>query len=149
MTDEPSRRSFLGRLLGGSLIVGALGVVSSVVAFLFPPEAVSSALGPQRTRVGRLNDFPIGEGKLALVDDQPVWVVRLAQGLVAMSALCTHQGCIVKWQPDRRLFSCPCHQGLFDERGNVVSGFPQLSLPRLDVGVVEGEVYVSAGGARA
>jgi Rieske Fe-S protein len=61
-----------------------------------------------------------------------------------MSALCTHQGCIVKWQPERRLFSCPCHQGLFDQRGNVVSGFPQLPLPRLNVGVVEGEVYVSA-----
>ncbi len=149
MTEEHSRRSFLGRLLGGSLIAGALGVVSSVVAFLFPPDAVSSALGPQRTRVGRLSDLPVGEGKLALVNDEPVWVVHLAQGLVAMSALCTHQGCIVKWQPDRRLFSCPCHQGLFDARGNVVSGFPQLPLPRLDVGVVEGEVYVSAGRARA
>jgi Rieske Fe-S protein len=83
------------------------------------------------------------------VNDSPVWVVRLAQGLVATSALCTHQGCIVKWQPDRRLFSCPCHQGLFDARGNVVSGFAQLPLPQLDVGVVEGEVYVSANRAPA
>ncbi|HVO27254.1 MAG TPA: ubiquinol-cytochrome c reductase iron-sulfur subunit [Candidatus Margulisiibacteriota bacterium] len=149
MTEEHSRRSFLGKLLSGSLIVGALGVVSSVVAYLFPPESVSSALGPQRTRVGKLSDLPVGEGKLALVNDEPVWVVHLAQGLVAMSALCTHQGCIVKWQPDRRLFSCPCHQGLFDARGNVVSGFPQMPLPRLDVGVVEGEVYISAGRARA
>jgi len=144
MTGPQSRRSFLGKLLGGTLIAAALGVVSSVVAFLFPPDAVSSALGPQRTRVGKLDDLPVGEGKLALVNDEPVWVVRLANELVAMSALCTHQGCIVKWQPDRRLFSCPCHQGLFDQRGNVVSGFPQLPLPRLNVGVVEGEVYVSA-----
>jgi len=144
MTEEHGRRSFLGRLLGGSLIVGALGVVSSIVAFLVPPDSVSSALGPQRTRVGKLGELPVGEGKLALVNDEPVWVVRLANELVAMSALCTHQGCIVKWQPDRRLFSCPCHQGLFDQRGNVVSGFPQVPLPRFNVGVVEGEVYVSA-----
>ena len=149
MTEDHSRRSFLGRLLGGGLIVGALGVVSSVIAFLFPPDSVSSALGPQRTRVGKLSDISVGEGKLALVNDEPVWVVRLAQGMVAMSALCTHQGCIVKWQSDRRLFSCPCHQGLFDERGNVVSGFPQLPLPRFDVGVVGGEVYVSASRGRA
>jgi Rieske Fe-S protein len=140
---EQSRRSFLGRLLGGTLIAGATGIVSAVIAFLFPPGAVNSALGPQRARVGKLSEIPRGEGKLSLVNDEPVWVVHLARGLVAMSAQCTHQGCIVKWQPDRRLFSCPCHQGLFDERGNVVSGFPQQSLLRFSVGVVDGDVYVS------
>jgi cytochrome b6-f complex iron-sulfur subunit len=145
MTDQRfTRRSFLGRLLAGSLLVGVAGVISSVVAYLFPAGTVMSALGPRRVRVGKAADIPIGQGKLTLVNDEPVWIVHLARGFVGRSALCTHQGCIVKWQADRRLFTCPCHHGLFDERGNVIAGFPLRPLPHVRVGVVQGDVYVSS-----
>ena len=144
MGDEgASRRSFLGKLLGGSLVAGIGGTLASVLAYLFPPEEASSALGPQRVKVGKTADIPLGSGRLALVEDEPVWVVHLAKGFVAMSAWCTHKGCVIKWQQDRRVFSCPCHEGLFDERGNVVSGLPLRPLSPMRVGQVNGDVYVS------
>ncbi len=140
-----TRRSFLSRLLRGTLLTGAAGIIASIVAYLFPAAEVSSALGPRRVKVGGADELLPGEGKLVLVDDEPVWVVRSAGGFVGMSAWCTHKGCTIKWEAQRRLFSCPCHEGLFDERGNVISGLPLRPLTHFRVGLVEGDVYVSRG----
>jgi cytochrome b6-f complex iron-sulfur subunit len=147
--SDPSRRSFLGRLLAGTLLGGAAAVVGAITAYLFTPNDVRSSLGPRRSKVAGANEIVPGEGKLVLVDDEPVWVVNLPTGFVALSALCTHQGCIVTWEAKRRLFHCPCHNGLFDERGNVVSGLPRRSLPRLRVAVVGDAVQVSGGEERS
>ena len=138
-----TRRSFLGKLLGATLLTGVAGVVASIVAYLFPSEDVRAALGPRRVKIGRLDDILPGEGKLALVEEEPVWVVRMGRELVGMSAWCTHNGCIVRWDGNGRLFRCPCHEGLFDERGNVVSGLPLRPLRRFRVGLVHGDLYVS------
>ncbi len=144
MGDEiTSRRSFMSKLLAGTLLAGLGGTIASIVAYLFPPGEVSSALGPQRFKVGRADDILPGEGKLTLVDEEPVWVVHLARGFVAMSAWCTHKGCIIKWDDQGRLFRCPCHEGQFDERGNVVFGLPLRPLNRYRVGLVRGDLYVS------
>jgi cytochrome b6-f complex iron-sulfur subunit len=145
---EPTRRSFLSKLFAGTLLAWMGGAVGAVVAYLFPPSEVSSALGPQRVKVGRPDDILPGEGKLMLVDDEPVWVVRVGTGFVAMSAWCTHKGCVIKWDEQGQLFRCPCHEGQFDERGNVVSGLPLRALIRFRVGLVRGDLYVSRGGER-
>lgn len=141
--DDASRRAFLGKLVGGSVLASSLGSIGSIVAYLTPPGEVRAGLGPQRVRVAREDEFEPGQGRLALVDEDPVWVVRVASGFVALSAVCTHKGCSLKWQDKRRLFICPCHEGSFDERGNVVSGLPRRPLSQFLVGVVDGEVYVS------
>ncbi len=65
--------------------------------------------------------------------------------VVAMSAACTHMGCIVQWQDSDRKFHCPCHGGLFTEYGKTdkSSAIRYLTpLPRLDVKVVDGKVFV-------
>ena len=143
MQTDTTRRSFLSKLMIGTLFTWLAAVTASVLAYLFPADEASSALGPRRVRVGQVDDMLMGEGKLVLVDEQPVWVVRLAKGFVAMSAWCTHKGCVIKWDGQRRLFNCPCHEGRFDERGNVVSGLPLRPLTHFHVGAVRGEVYVS------
>lgn len=144
-----TRRSFLAKLMAGTIITGAAGIVSAIVAYLFPPDEVRSSLGPQRVRVGRADDLELGEGKLVLVDDEPVWVIRLASGFVGFSATCTHKGCMVKWERSRKLFQCPCHEGLFDQRGNVVSGLPRRALAHYRVGLVRGDVYVARATERS
>jgi len=120
-----------------------VATVAAVAAFLFPPGDARSALGPRRVRVGRADELLPGEAKLTLVDEEPVWVVHLAKGFVGMSAWCTHKGCTIKWDEQQRVFNCPCHEGRFDERGNVVSGLPLRPLTRFRVGLVGGDVYVS------
>ncbi len=66
--------------------------------------------------------------------------------IIAMSAACTHMGCIVKWQDSDRKFHCPCHGGLFTEYGKVDAGAAPIHyltpLPRLQTKVENGNVYV-------
>jgi Rieske Fe-S protein len=56
--------------------------------------------------------------------------------IVAVSAACTHMGCIVQWQGSDKKFHCPCHDGTFTEYGKADphSQMPYLRpLPRLEV----------------
>lgn len=67
----------------------------------------------------------------------PAVLIRLPGGeMVAYSAVCTHQGCTVGYDPRRRLLACPCHGSTFDPaRGaRVLSGpatrpLEELQLP--------------------
>ncbi len=144
-----SRRSLLGRLFAGTMAAGAGGVIASILAYLFPTESVRSSLGPRRVRVGHAADVPSGSGKLVLVDEEPVWILNLPRGFVGMSAFCTHKACVIKWRDSRRLFECPCHDGRFDEHGNVVSGPPRRALTHYRVALVGDEIYVSPRDERA
>jgi Rieske Fe-S protein len=68
--------------------------------------------------------------------------------IIAMSAACTHMGCIVNWQDSDRKFHCPCHGGAFTEYGNVDNGTGSWGvrylrpLPRLNTKVENGHIYV-------
>lgn len=139
-----SRRSFLSKFLAGILAVGSGGTLASIGAYLFPNEETRSALGSRQVRIGRAEDLAVGQGRLSLVGEEPVWVVHLPSGFIGLSALCTHKGCTIKWESERRLFTCPCHDGLFDERGNVVAGLPLRPLPRFRVGIANGDLYAAA-----
>ena len=54
------------------------------------------------------------------------------KSLRAMSATCTHLGCQVAWDAGASQFRCPCHGGVFDAAGRVVSGPPPRPLDTLD-----------------
>ena len=65
--------------------------------------------------------------------------------IIAMSAACTHMGCIVQWQGSTRKFNCPCHGRKFTEYGkidNAGPGYYVYPLPRLETKVVDGKIYV-------
>ena len=51
--------------------------------------------------------------------------------IVAYSILCTHMGCPVAYDAERRLFKCPCHFSIFDPEntGQMVSGQATENLP--------------------
>ncbi len=67
-------------------------------------------------------------------------------GVIALSAACTHRGCIVQWQDTDRQFHCPCHGGIFTEYGAPSPSAGKLRyldpLPRLETKIEQGLVYV-------
>ncbi len=72
--------------------------------------------------------------------------------VIAVSAACTHMGCIVKWQDSDRKYHCPCHGGLFSEYGKPDNSTPVrylTALPRLDTKIEDGKVFVRVPGASA
>ncbi len=104
----------------------------------------------------------IGDSAIRFATDSIIgYVVRndgdngesLKEGpVIAMSAACTHMGCIVQWQDSDNKFHCPCHGGLFTEYGKPVNSSPiryLTSLPRLDTKIENGKVYVRVPGASA
>ena len=44
------------------------------------------------------------------------------KGYIALSRVCTHLGCLVNYDQARQIFICPCHNGIYDLEGNVLSG---------------------------
>jgi Rieske Fe-S protein len=66
--------------------------------------------------------------------------------IIAFSAACTHLGCIVEWQEDKRQFPCPCHNRTFDATGKPVpienGPLHYVSLPRLETKIENGNIYV-------
>ncbi len=63
--------------------------------------------------------------------------------LSAISASCTHLGCVVSWIEDEAIFKCPCHDGRFDADGRVISGPPPRPLKRHPVKIEEGLILIA------
>lgn len=75
------------------------------------------------------------------VADAEAWMVKRKgdDGIVALDDRCTHLGCRPGWNPQRKLFECPCHGSEFDVEGAVKRGPAKLPMARLDVGRRDGE----------
>ena len=72
---------------------------------------------------GSVADIPRGGGDVVLVDGERIAVSRDARGtLRAVSAVCTHMGCLVRWNGAERSWDSPCHGSRFDSDGCVVDG---------------------------
>lgn len=72
---------------------------------------------------------------------------RAADGVVAYTAVCTHQGCPVNmWSTDRKAFVCSCHGSIFDPRNDaeVLFGPAPRPLPALPLKLKDGVVTVAS-----
>jgi rieske iron-sulfur protein len=66
-------------------------------------------------------------------------------GLLAYSAVCTHQGCMLSgWDAANKQFLCPCHQGAFDplKGGENTGGTKTREIPQIPVRVHDGKLVV-------
>lgn len=60
----------------------------------------------------------------------------------ALSNICTHLGCRVRWIAEREQFFSPCHNGVFDKHGHVVSGPPPRPLDEFETKIEDGDLYI-------
>ena len=66
-------------------------------------------------------------------------------GFLAMSGKCTHLGCAVPWDKDKKKFICPCHASQFDMSGNVLSSPAPRALDLFEVTIVNKTIKVDIG----
>lgn len=71
-----------------------------------------------------------------------VFLVRSKTGVVALSPVCSHLGCLVSYDRIREEFICPCHGGRYDMEGRVTAGPPPAPLSRMPLEVRDGRVYI-------
>jgi cytochrome b6-f complex iron-sulfur subunit len=99
-----------------------------VASFLKAPSSEMRP-GERQLHGGKLSTLAIGDARMVTNSDEPVFVVRVAESQVlAVSAVCTHMRCVLRWRRDNATFQCPCHDGAFDRTGNVLSGPPKRPL---------------------
>lgn len=92
--------------------------------------------------VGSVQDLP---EKAALQSDfygLPLLIFRVDDEVAAVSGMCTHEGCFLGWNAERKVVQCPCHGGEFDPTGQVLTGPPPAALLRFPVRIAEGQIYV-------
>ena len=64
-----------------------------------------------------------GEGQVTTAGVQQIAIARGSDGtLHAVSARCTHMGCIVHWNPAETTWDCPCHGSRFAIDGTLIEG---------------------------
>jgi cytochrome b6-f complex iron-sulfur subunit len=141
--DRPISRRGLFKyiLLGVSAAATAGGVLAPIIAYLWPPKQAAAA-GGGRVAVANTADLPVGKGEVYSVNNKPVLVIHTADGYHALSAVCTHLGCILFWSEQRAVIACPCHAGFFNTNGDVISGPPPAPLPVYRVQVEGDQIYV-------
>jgi nucleotide-binding universal stress UspA family protein/nitrite reductase/ring-hydroxylating ferredoxin subunit len=110
------------------VVVGNRGMTGARAALLGSiPLTVAQYAGADvliaRTIAQSLAEIEPGEGGIVTTGDHKVAVYRDRGGVVhALSAMCTHMGCTVKWNPTDKTFDCPCHGSRFSPGGQVVNG---------------------------
>jgi cytochrome b6-f complex iron-sulfur subunit len=148
MAEEPAqgtpklgRRDFLANAVLGvaaALGVGMLG--ERFLAFLYPVVPAAQVI---EFDVAAREAIPKGGGTIASTPFGHVALLDKGGEIRAFSAVCTHLGCIVKYDPGPgRAWFCPCHKGTYDDAGKVVSGPPPRPLDSLPTAVRDGRVFV-------
>jgi cytochrome b6-f complex iron-sulfur subunit len=59
---------------------------------------------------------------------QSILVVNTSGGYIALSSVCTHQGCTVAYVSSAGNIQCPCHGSMFSTSGSVTNGPAPTSL---------------------
>ncbi len=126
--EGPSRRDFLSRIGVGACVVAAAGSGVVTLDYLNPKVLFE----PSTTfRAGSPIDYP--EGTVRFDRERKAYVIGGLGGVYALSAVCTHLGCITRYVSDESAIACPCHGSRFDLEGNVTHGPAPRPLPWLEV----------------
>jgi cytochrome b6-f complex iron-sulfur subunit len=131
-----SRRQFVQL---GLAALGAAWTGTWVQSRLFPPATYETEATPV---IIPLAELPVGGSLQITYGGLPVAVLRTPESIKAFSLICTHLGCLVEWRSNQNEFFCPCHDGRFDQFGEVTSGPPPVPLEMFPVRVVEDQIIV-------
>lgn len=136
-----SRREFLSYAWGAATAFFVAEVGGVMVVFAMPRFKEGEFGG--RFEVGRADRFD--EGSVTLFRKGRFFLVREGGEFTAFYQVCTHLGCLVRWDEDDQVYTCPCHGAKFAKDGTLISGPPPRSLDRFAVEVVDGQVVVDTG----
>ena len=130
-SGEETRRGFLGRLTAAVAALGALVAGWPLLRSLVPNVLYEP---PTRFRIGRPDNFQEG---VTFLEEHKLFLFRESSNFHAISGVCTHLGCTVKFSSfpmprDETVrqftfhslgeFLCPCHGSKFRGEGTNFAG---------------------------
>jgi len=145
---------------GNGLTFGTLAGIMAHDAILKQTNPLQGLLAPERKKAGALGtylsenvDFPIhlivdrlrhrwksdveniapGDGKVLTIEGKRVACHCTEDGrVIKLSAVCTHLGCLVRWNQAESTWDCPCRGSRFTPEGNVIGGPAETPLERIE-----------------
>ena len=122
------RRNILKKILAFLGATSFAALLYPLIKFFNPPGSIGNA----NKVVIKKADIPPGTAKEVIFNDSPAIIInRKGKGFVAFSRVCTHMGCLVGYNKVGQELVCPCHAGVFNLEGNVMSGPAPRPLPKL------------------
>ncbi|MBU1626321.1 ubiquinol-cytochrome c reductase iron-sulfur subunit [bacterium] len=127
------RRSFLDWCLGLIVTLPVIGTIYPVLKYILGANKLGGKESFGLLEIP-LEEVEVGNAVIRKFRNKPVIVIRNSEtNVYALSAVCTHLGCVVKWDQDTRQILCPCHSAIFDVRGNVIGGPAPSPLQVFDI----------------
>ncbi|MEI6888468.1 MAG: ubiquinol-cytochrome c reductase iron-sulfur subunit [Bacteroidales bacterium] len=142
--DVINRRDFFGMAWKALGIIAALEAGGMMVSYFFSGKNRKTAQTKQLLEAGPVNGFLPGSvsafmgGRFYLARQQD-------GGFIALSLRCTHLGCSVSWEENKKRFICPCHSSAFDISGEVLNPPAARALDFYPVLIENGVVKVDIG----
>lgn len=132
------RRDFLNEIMLGALGVAGLGGATFTYQFFSPKVLFEMS---STFCAGNPDLYPVNS--VTFLSTQQVFIVRTAEGFYAVSAVCTHLGCITQWKPEVNMIVCPCHGSKFEPNGRKIEGPAAHSQPHFAINLTaDGELEV-------
>ncbi|NIM19384.1 MAG: Rieske 2Fe-2S domain-containing protein [Candidatus Latescibacteria bacterium] len=152
--NHTSRRTFLRRAAGWLLGFGAVASTWPYLRSLIPNILYEP---PKKFKIGKPEDYQ--QGVQFLVEHR-IYLFREGDAFYAISGVCTHLGCTVKFSPfsqEREMtvrkkmyrskgeFHCPCHGSKFHDEGTNFAGPAPRSLKchRLEISPEDDQLVVN------
>lgn len=139
-----NRRKFVLAAGNGAIAIAALGSIGVTLDFLSPKVLLEL---PKRFVIGMLATMQ--PNSVTFDAEHRLIVFRDKQGyFYALSAVCTHLGCIVEWKETgipghpEGVIACPCHGSIFNKTGDVIRGPAPSSLDRFKLYLEDNKVIV-------
>lgn len=142
---SPSRRKFLSwfGLAWASFTAATMGALSLVGRFMFPNVLFEP---PSVFKAGFPDDYEVGMVDARWKDKFSVFLIRTAEGIYALSNVCTHLGCTVNWLGAENKFKCPCHGSGYFKTGINFEGPTPRPLERFAISLAEdGQILIDKG----
>jgi cytochrome b6-f complex iron-sulfur subunit len=144
--QDLTRRSFFKIAVGGMACVYAAAIAYPVYEYLASPVEESIAEASIKAVDLKLSDVPPpGQSTMFMFGPHPAMLIHFADGtLVALTAVCTHLGCTLHYDPPAPRIVCPCHGGQYDPHtGQNLAGPPPAPLTKYIVTTSKTKVTIS------
>lgn len=139
---SPARRKFISwfGLAWTAFTAATMGALSLVLRFMFPNVLFEP---PTTFKAGFPSDYEVGTVDMRWKDKFGTFIIRTAEGLYALSNVCTHLGCTVNWLGGENKFKCPCHGSGYYKNGINFEGPTPRPLERFAISLAEdGQIVI-------
>lgn len=135
---EITRRRFY-EITGVAACAAAAGGATILSADFLRPRALFEP--PTEFLAGPPEAIEVGQ--VVTNEIYRAYVIHSPEGFRALSAVCTHLGCVTRYDPGKNIIACPCHGSRFALDGEVIAGPAPVPLPTFQMTVSpKGEIEV-------